>query len=62
MPTLVLQNKSPFECLFHRTSDYDFLRTFRCLCFPFFRPFHAHKLDFYSSPYMFLVYISSHLG
>jgi hypothetical protein len=62
MPTLVLQNKSPFECLFHRTPDYDFLRTFRRLCFPFLCSYHAYKLDFYSSPWVFLGYISSHLG
>jgi len=62
MPTLVLQNTSPFECLFRRTPDYNFLRTFRCLCFLFSRPYHAHKLDFWSSPYVFLGYSSSHLG
>jgi hypothetical protein len=32
---LVLQNQSPFECLFHCTPDYDFLRTFGCLFFFF---------------------------
>ena len=36
MPTLVLQNQSSFEYLFHHTPDYDFLRTFGCLCFPFY--------------------------
>jgi hypothetical protein len=59
---LVLQNHSPFECLFNRTPDYDFLRTYGCLCFPFLGPYHAHKLDFYSSPCVFLGYSSSHLG
>jgi len=62
MPTHVLQNKSSFACLFHRTPDYNFLRTFGCLCFLFLRPYHAHKLDFWSSPYVFLGYSSSHLG
>jgi len=62
MPTLVLQNKSLFECLFRRTPDYNFLRTFRCLCFPFLRTYHAHKLDFFSSPCVLLGYSSSHLG
>ena len=62
MPTLVVQNQSHFECLFNRTSDYDFLRIFRCLCFLFLHPFHAHKLDFRSSPCVFLGYSSSHLG
>ena len=62
MLTLVLQNQSPFECLFNDTPDYDFLHTFRCLYFPFLRPYHAHKLDFHSSPCVFLGYSSSHLG
>jgi len=62
MPTLVLQNTSLFGCLFRRTPDYTFLCTFGCLCFPFLRPYHAHKLDFRSSPCVFLGYSSSHLG
>jgi len=62
MPTLVLQNTSLFECLFRRTPDYNFLCTFECLCFPFLRPYHAHKLDFRSSPCLFLGYSSFHLG
>jgi histone deacetylase 1/2 len=35
---------------------------FGCLCFLFLYPYHNHKLDFYSSSYVFLGYISSHLG
>jgi len=62
MPTLVLQNQSLFECLFNRIPDYDFLRSFGCLCFSFLRLYHAHKLDFRSSPCVFLGYSSSHLG
>jgi len=62
MPTLILQNKSLFAWLFHHTPDYDFLRTFRCLCFPFLHPYHSHKLDFSSSPCVFLGYSSFHLG
>jgi histone deacetylase 1/2 len=62
MPTLVLQNQSPFQWLFNHTPDYDFLRTFGCLFFFFLRPYHAHKLDFRSSPCVFLGYSSSHLS
>jgi histone deacetylase 1/2 len=62
MPTLVLQNQFPLECLFNRTLDYDFLHNFRCLYFSFLRPYHAHKLDSCSSPCVFLGYSSSHLG
>jgi len=53
---------SLFECMFRPTPDYNFLRIFGCLCFPFLCPYHAHKLDFHSSPCVFLGYSSSHLG
>jgi len=62
MSTLVLQNQYSFECLFHRTLNYNFLSTFRCLCFPFLLLYYAHKLNFHSSPCVFLGYNSSHLG
>ena len=62
IPTLVLQNHFHFECLFNCTLDYDFLHAFRFLCFPSLRLYHAHKLDFHSSPCVFLGYSSSHLS
>jgi len=62
MPTSVLRNKSPFETLFHQPPNYGFLRTFGCLCFPFLRPYNAYKLDYRSTPCMFLGYSSCHLG
>jgi len=62
MPAPVLNYKSPFECLFRSAPDYSFLRTFGCLCFPFLRPYNVHKLDFRSSPCVFLGYNTSHLG
>jgi transposase InsO family protein len=34
IPTLVLQNKSPFEKLFKSVPDYLFLKTFGCACWP----------------------------
>jgi hypothetical protein len=61
MPTLILHNKSPFECLLHQPLNYDFLCTFGCLCFPFLRPYNDHKLDYCSIPCVFLGYSSSHL-
>ena len=38
MPTPILAHRSPFDCLFQRSPDYHFLRTFGCFCFPFPRP------------------------
>ena len=62
MPTPVLNHKTPFECLLKSTPDYMFLRTFGCLCFPFLRLYTTQKLDFRSSPCVFLGYSTSHLG
>jgi len=62
MPTPVLNHKTLFECLLKSTPDYAFLHTFGCLCFPFLRPYNAHKLDFRSTPCVFLGYSTSHLG
>ena len=62
MPTPVLNYKSPFECLLKSSPDYAFLRTFRCLCFPFLHPYNVHKLDFCLSTCVFLGYSNSHLG
>jgi len=62
MSTPVLRNKSPFQCLLHQPPNYDFLRTFICLYFPFLRPYNAHKLDYHSTSCVFLGYSSSHLG
>ena len=62
MPTSVLQNKSPFETLFHQPPNYGFLRTFGCLCFLFLRPYNAHKLDYRSTPCVFLGYSSCYLS
>lgn len=62
MPTAVLNGCTPFERLFKSSPDYNFLHTFGCLCFPLLLPYNRHKLDFCSSPCVFLGYSSSHLG
>jgi histone deacetylase 1/2 len=62
MPTLVLDNRFPFDFLFQQSPNYHFLRRFICFCFPFLRSYHNHKLDFHSSPCVFLGYSSSRLG
>jgi hypothetical protein len=62
MPTPILNHKTPFEYILKSTPDYPFLRTFRCLYFPFLHPYNAHKLDFCSSTCVFLGYNTSHLG
>ncbi|GJV38730.1 putative RNA-directed DNA polymerase [Tanacetum coccineum] len=62
MPSRTSTNKSPFEHIFKRSPDYSFLRVFGCLCFPHLRPYNRHKMDFHSTPCVFLGYSPSHHG
>ena len=45
LPTPILQNKSPFECLFHSSPNYSKLKIFGCLCYPWLRPYNTHELE-----------------
>ena len=56
LPTPSLHLKSPYECLFHETPNYDKLRVFGCLCYPWLRPYTAHKLQPRSASCIFLGY------
>ena len=62
LPTTSLKFVVPFVTLFNKESDYHFLRTFRCACFPLLRPYHTHKLNFRSQECLFLGYSLSHKG
>ena len=62
LPSSVNPVKSPYELLFGRAPEYQFLRSFGCLCFPHIRPYQRHKMSFRSSPSVFLGYSSSHHG
>lgn len=62
LPTKILNNRSPWECLFNRPPDYNFLRRFGCVCFPWLRPYNKHKLEFMSRPCVFIGYSLNHLG
>lgn len=62
LPTPVLGNVSPHFVLFRSLPDYSFLRVFRCLCFPYLRPYNKHNMDYRSSRCVFLGYPSSFGG
>ncbi|RVW29803.1 Retrovirus-related Pol polyprotein from transposon RE1 [Vitis vinifera] len=68
MPTPTLHLSSPFDKLFESPPNYTKLPVFSCLCYPLFRPYSHHKLDFCSTPCVFLGYSSTqsayivHLG
>lgn len=62
MPTSVLNNLSPYQKLHHKILNYDFLRIFGCACYPLFRPYNQHKLDFHSKKCLFIGYSPLYKG
>lgn len=56
LPTPVLNNKSPFESLFHVAPNYRKLKVFGCLCYPWLWPYAKHKLESRSKRSVFLGY------
>jgi hypothetical protein len=56
LPTPVLKNQSPYSKLYKRDPDYQKLRVFGCLCYPFLRHDGLHKLEYRSKPCIFLGY------
>ncbi|KAE8676646.1 hypothetical protein F3Y22_tig00111582pilonHSYRG00259 [Hibiscus syriacus] len=62
LPVDLLGGISPFEKLYNKKPDYQFLRVFGCQCFPCLRPFNLHKFDFISKLCVFLGYSPQHHG
>ncbi|CAA7019426.1 unnamed protein product [Microthlaspi erraticum] len=56
LPTPVLSHQSPFFKLFQVAPNYDKLKAFGCLCFPWLKPYTHHKLENRSQPCIFLGY------
>lgn len=56
MPTKILNLDSPYERIFHCKPNYSKLRIFGSLCYPWIRPYTAHKLESRSVPCIFLGY------
>lgn len=62
MPTRVLNNDSPYYCLFQTQPNYHFLKFSGCLCFMYLRPYNTHKMSFRSVQYIFLGYSPTYHG
>ncbi|KAK9073638.1 hypothetical protein SSX86_007962 [Deinandra increscens subsp. villosa] len=62
MPSRTIGNTTPFHSLYKQNPDYTFLRVFGCQCFPYLRPYNPHKMDFRSTPCVFLGYSPVHHG
>jgi len=62
LPTLVLNNDTPFFKLYKNAPDYSSLRNFGCRCYPLLRPYAENKLSYHSIPCIFIGYCSSQKG
>jgi histone deacetylase 1/2 len=63
LPSSALSNfQSPHHALYKSHPDYTHLKTFGCLCFPHLRPYNKHKLQFRSSPCVYLGISPQHKG
>lgn len=47
---------TPYEVLYHKALNYQFLKVLECSCFPNLREYNQHKLDFHSSKSLILGY------
>jgi len=56
LPSLATHHKSPFELLFHKAPNYNFLKVFRCACWPHLHPYNTQKLAFCPKLCVFLGY------
>ncbi|KAH0780739.1 hypothetical protein KY290_000337 [Solanum tuberosum] len=56
MPTPLLHNESPHFRIFGSAPNYQKLRVFGCLCYPWLRPYSQNKLEPRSKPCVFVGY------
>ncbi|KAJ9562385.1 LOW QUALITY PROTEIN: hypothetical protein OSB04_007545 [Centaurea solstitialis] len=56
LPTTILDSKSPFEVIHGQPPNYSTLKSFRCLCYPWLKPYSTSKLQPKSTPCTFLGY------
>ncbi|PKU64958.1 Retrovirus-related Pol polyprotein from transposon TNT 1-94 [Dendrobium catenatum] len=62
LPSKTIALQTPFQKLYNNPPDYDNLRTFGCLCYPWLQPYAKDKLSPRSQPCLFLGYSTNHKG
>lgn len=53
LPSLVIQNQSPYELLYLKRPLYTHLKPFSCASFAYLQPYSAHKLNFHTTKCVF---------
>jgi histone deacetylase 1/2 len=62
LPSRVIFDDTPHDCILGTSPDYSFLRTFGCAVCPNLRPYNTKKLQFRSLRCVFLGYSNLHKG
>lgn len=62
LPSKVLGLQSPYQILFHKESNFAFLKISGCACFPYMRPYNTNKLHLRFVKCVFLGYSLDHQG
>lgn len=60
MPSKALSQRSSYQVLFNENPNYDSMRVFGCLCFPWLKPYTHNKLEPRSRPCIYLGYSVQH--
>ena len=60
LPTSHLDNQSPYQRLLRKSPNYNSLRIFGCLCYPWLKPYSKNKLESKSTPCVYLGFSLSH--
>ncbi|PKU70484.1 Retrovirus-related Pol polyprotein from transposon TNT 1-94 [Dendrobium catenatum] len=62
LPTSTLNNNTPFQQLYNHPPAYSHMKIFRCLCYPWLRPYVHSKLTPLSRPCIFIGYALNQKG
>lgn len=62
LPSSVFKLSTPYEKIFKHKPDYDFLKCFGCICYPYLRDYNKHKFAYHSSKCIFIGYSPSQKG
>jgi hypothetical protein len=62
IPSAAVSFSTPYNILFHKTSDFNFFKVLGCLCYPYTRPYAPNKLSPKSHPCVLIGYSNVYKG